>query len=71
MGALLSLSLAARYPDRVENVVILAGGFGGTTLHRMSNFEQKLAIFNDPNFNGGRYYDGPISRCRACSGPNH
>ena len=58
VGALLSLSLAARYPDRVENVVILAGGFGGTTLHRMSNFEQKLAIFNDPNFNGGRYYDG-------------
>ncbi|MGZ8786227.1 MAG: homoserine O-acetyltransferase family protein [Acidimicrobiia bacterium] len=60
VGALLSLSLAARYPDRVENVVILAGGFGGTTLHRMSNFEQKLAIFNDPNFNGGHYYDGPF-----------
>jgi homoserine O-acetyltransferase len=60
VGALLSLSLAARYPDRVGNVVILAGGFGGTTLHRMSNFEQKLAIFNDPNFNGGRYYDGPF-----------
>lgn len=58
VGALLSLSLAARFPDRVENVVILAGGFGGTTLHRMSNFEQKLAIFNDPDFNGGRYYDG-------------
>ncbi len=58
VGALLSLSLAARHPDRVENVVILAGGFGGTTLHRMYNFEQKLAIFNDPNFNGGRYYGG-------------
>ena len=56
VGALLSLSLAARHPDRVENVVSLAGGFGGTTLHRMYNFEQKLAIFNDPNFNGGRYY---------------
>ena len=35
VGALLSLSLATRHPDRVENVVSLAGGFGGTTLHRM------------------------------------
>ena len=59
VGALLSLSLAARYPDRVENVVILAGGFGATTLHRMLNFEQKLAIFNDPDFKGGNYYGGP------------
>jgi homoserine O-acetyltransferase len=57
VGALLSLSLAARYPDLVENVIILAGGLAGTTLHRMYNFEQKLAIFNDPNFNGGNYYD--------------
>jgi homoserine O-acetyltransferase len=58
VGALLSLSLAARHPERVEHVVVLAGGFGGTTLHRMYNFEQKLAIFNDPDFNGGRYYNG-------------
>jgi homoserine O-acetyltransferase/O-succinyltransferase len=58
VGALLSLSLAARHPDRVENVITLAGGLGATTLHRMYNFEQKLAIFNDPHFNGGHYYDG-------------
>ncbi|HEY7565837.1 MAG TPA: homoserine O-acetyltransferase [Acidimicrobiia bacterium] len=58
VGALLSLSLAARYPERVENIIALAGGLGGTTLHRMLNFEQKLAILNDPNFNGGDYYDG-------------
>ena len=58
VGALLSMSLAARYPDLVENVIILAGGLAGTTLHRMYNFEQKLAILNDPNFNGGNYYDG-------------
>ncbi|MGH8927031.1 MAG: homoserine O-acetyltransferase family protein [Acidimicrobiia bacterium] len=58
VGALLSLSLAARHPDRVEDVVILAGGLGSTTLHRMLNFEQKVAIFNDPDFNGGRYYEG-------------
>jgi homoserine O-acetyltransferase len=56
VGALLSLSMAARYPDRVGKVVILAGGLAGTTLHRMYNFEQKLAILNDPDFQGGRFY---------------
>jgi len=60
VGALLSLSLAARYPDRVDTIISLAGGLGGTTLHRMLNFEQKLAIFNDPNFRDGHYYDGPF-----------
>ncbi len=58
VGALLSLSLATRYPDRVDTVISLAGGLAGTTLHRMYNFEQKLAILNDPHFNGGNYYDG-------------
>jgi homoserine O-acetyltransferase len=60
VGALLSLSMAARHPDRVDKVIILAGGLAGTTLHRMYNFEQKLAILNDPQFRGGRYYDGPF-----------
>jgi homoserine O-acetyltransferase len=58
VGALLSLSMAARYPDRVRSVIALAGGLGATTLHRMLNFEQKLAILNDPNFAGGHYYEG-------------
>lgn len=57
VGALLSLSLAARHPGRVDTVISLAGGLGATTLHRMLNFEQKLAIFNDPNFRGGDYYE--------------
>ena len=59
VGALLSLSMATRHPDRVDTVIALAGGLAGTTLHRMYNFEQKLAILNDPNFNGGSYYGGP------------
>jgi homoserine O-acetyltransferase len=58
VGALLSLSMAARYPDRVDTVIALAGGLGGTTLQRMYNFEQKLAILNDPHFNDGNYYHG-------------
>ncbi|MGQ0849419.1 MAG: homoserine O-acetyltransferase family protein [Actinomycetota bacterium] len=60
VGALLGLSLATRYPDRVENLIALAGGLAATTLHRMLNFEQKLAILNDPHFNGGHYYEGPF-----------
>ena len=32
-------------------------GLAATTLHRMLNFEQKLAIFNDPQFRSGHYYD--------------
>ncbi|HUO46754.1 MAG TPA: homoserine O-acetyltransferase [Acidimicrobiia bacterium] len=59
VGALLCLSMATRHPDRVDTVIALAGGLAGTTLHRMHNFEQKLAILNDPNFKGGSYYDGP------------
>jgi homoserine O-acetyltransferase len=58
VGALLSLSMAARYPHRVRSVIALAGGLGATTLHRMLNFEQRLAILNDPHFAGGHYYDG-------------
>ena len=62
MGAC-SLSLAARHPERVDTVISLAGGLGETTLHSMLNFEQKLAIFNDPNFRGrGDYYESE-SRC--------
>ncbi|MGI8517323.1 MAG: homoserine O-acetyltransferase family protein [Acidimicrobiia bacterium] len=57
VGALLSLSMAARYPHRVDTVISLAGGLAATTLHRMLNFEQKLAIFNDPLFRGGDYYE--------------
>jgi homoserine O-acetyltransferase len=60
VGALLSMSLAVHHPERVDTVISLAGGLAATTLHRMLNFEQKLAIYNDPNFNGGEYYDGPF-----------
>jgi homoserine O-acetyltransferase len=59
VGALMSLSMAVRHSQRVERVIPLAGGLQATTLHRMLNFEQKLAILNDPHFNGGEYYGGP------------
>jgi homoserine O-acetyltransferase len=50
VGGLMALSLATRYPDRVDVVVPIAAGLGVTALQRIHNFEQSLAIENDPNF---------------------
>lgn len=58
VGGLMALSLATRYPDRVNIVIPIAAGLGVTALQRIHNFEQSLAIENDPLFNGGDYYDG-------------
>ena len=59
VGGLMALSLATRYPERVEVVIPIAAGLGVTALQRIHNFEQSLAIENDPLFNGGDYYEGP------------
>lgn len=50
------LSLATRFPDRVELVIPTAGGLEVTALQFIHNFEQIIAIVNDPDFNGGDYY---------------
>ncbi|MEE9368010.1 MAG: homoserine O-acetyltransferase [Pontiella sp.] len=59
LGGMLVINFAARYPDRVNRVVPVACGLKSTTLTRVHNLEQILAIENDPNFNNGHYYDGP------------
>jgi len=59
VGALMCLSLATRFPDRVELVIPIAGGLEVTALQFIHNFEQIIAIVNDPNFDGGDYYAGP------------
>ena len=59
VGGLMALSLATRYPERVDVVIPIAAGLGVTALQRIHNFEQSLAIENDPMFNGGDYYEGP------------
>lgn len=56
VGALMCLSLATRFPDRVELVIPTAGGLEVTALQFIHNFEQIIAIVNDPDFNGGDYY---------------
>jgi homoserine O-acetyltransferase/O-succinyltransferase len=59
VGGLIALTFATRLPARVQNVIIIASGFKTTVLNRLINFEQILAIENDPHFNGGDYYEGP------------
>ncbi len=56
VGGLMALSLATRYPDRVRVVIPIAAGLSVTALQRIHNFEQALAIENDPLFAGGDYY---------------
>ncbi len=62
LGGMLALLLATRYPQRVRTVIPIATGLETTPLHRVHNFEQILAIRNDPNFNNGDYYDAEPPR---------
>ena len=57
MGGMLSILLATRCPQRVKNVLPIATGLETTVLHRVHNFEQILAIRNDPKFQAGDYYE--------------
>ncbi len=59
LGGMLVLNFSARYPERVKRVIPMACGLESTTLTRVHNLEQILAIENDPNYCNGHYYDGP------------
>ncbi len=57
-GGMACLSLATRYPQRVDRVVPIASGLQTTPLQRVQNFEQIVAIQSDPDFRAGRYAPG-------------
>ena len=57
LGGMLAILLATRQPQRVNKVIPIATGLKTTVLHRVYNFEQILAIRNDPKFKGGDYYE--------------
>lgn len=59
LGGMMVLNFAARYPERTKRVIPVATGLASTTLTRVHNLEQILAIENDPNYCNGHYYDGP------------
>lgn len=58
-GGLLALLTATRHPERVGTVIPIAAGLRATELQFLHNFEQTVAILDDPDFAGGDYYDGP------------
>lgn len=59
MGGMQALEWALNYPEMVETIIPIA------CTHRMSaqgiafNEVGRQAIFSDPNWNGGDYYNGP------------
>ncbi len=55
-GGFMALSLATRYPELVDIVIPIAAGTKTTALQKIHNFEQILAIENDPSFRNGDYY---------------
>lgn len=57
VGGLIALAFATRLPERVRTVIDIAAGFKTTVLNKLILFEQILAIENDPNFNGGDFYE--------------
>lgn len=58
LGGMLVMNFAVRYAERVNRVIPVACGIESTTLTRVHNLEQILAIENDPNYCNGHYYDG-------------
>jgi homoserine O-acetyltransferase len=58
VGGLLALTLAARYPERVKNIVSIGSGWRTSMMQRILNFEQIFAIESDPRFLGGNFYQG-------------
>ncbi len=60
LGGMLTMDFALRFPDRVRLVIPLASGVRVPTLTRALNFEQLFALQEDPHFNRGDYYSGPL-----------
>lgn len=58
IGGLMALSLATRYPDRVDKVISIGSALEISSLQKIIIFEQIMAIENDMNFRGGDYYEG-------------
>ncbi|MFM2430251.1 MAG: hypothetical protein RLZZ511_1464 [Cyanobacteriota bacterium] len=55
LGGMMAMLLAQRFPAMVRTVMLLATGKETTALQRILNFEQIMAIRNDPLYQGGNY----------------
>lgn len=58
VGGLIALSFACQFPERVKSFISIGSGYRASIEHRLSLFEQILAIELDPDFHGGDYYQG-------------
>lgn len=57
VGGLIALSFACQFPERVKSFISVGSGYRASIEHRLSLFEQILAIELDPHFCGGDYYN--------------
>lgn len=71
VGGLIALSLACQFPERVKSFISIGSGYRASIEHRLSLFEQILAIELDPDFRDGDYYQGPFPQKRAGLRPHH
>ena len=55
VGGMLSLATAHMYPERVRSVIIIGASCAPPIEHKLSVFEQVLAIELDPKYHAGRY----------------
>ncbi len=62
VGGLIALSFACQYPQRVKSFISIGSGYRASIEHRLSLFEQILAIELDPDFKGGDYYGGSLPK---------
>ena len=62
VGGLIALSFACQFPERVRSFISIGSGYRASIEHRLSLFEQILAIELDPDFQGGDYYRGPAPK---------
>lgn len=60
MGGARALEWAVSYPDRVRRCGVISVGASSTAEQIAFAQAQTLAIRQDPNFNGGDYYGGPL-----------
>ncbi len=58
MGAMQALQWSVDYPARVENVLFIAGTPQSSAQNIAFNEIGRQAIYADPNWNNGDYYDG-------------
>ena len=62
MGGMQALQWAVVYPERVENTIFLASAARSSTQHIAFNETGRQAIYADPNWDNGNYYDGTPPR---------